>query len=220
MPGENSLRETLRSLPVFAGDLSPFDPADASADPTALFRVWLLEAIQAGVVEPHAMTLATCDSTGLPDARVLILKDLDADGFWFASSSDSAKGRQLAAHPAAALTFYWSSIGRQVRVRGAVERASSERSAADFLARGASARAVVVASADDTPLLSRADCSAAVRRALDRLEQTPGLVSPTWALYVVRPEQVEFWQADRERLHTRLLYQRDGDAWTTNLQWP
>lgn len=214
------MHELLRSLPVFAGDLAQFDPAAAPADPTELFNLWFAEAIEAGVSEPHAMTVATCDRDGLPDARVLILKDLDAQGFWFASSSTSVKGRQLAERPAAALTFYWSSVGRQVRVRGAVETASSERSTADFLARGLGARAIALAGADDGPLRSRAECVAAAQAARGRLEHTPGLVSPTWTLYVVRPEQIEFWQADRDRLHTRLRFQRDGAAWTTSLLWP
>ena len=215
------MRDLLRALPVFAGHELAFNVTGAPADPYILFRSWLKEAIGAGAPEPHVMTLSTVDADGRPDARMLILKDLSDAGFWFATSADSSKGRQLGANPAAALTFYWPLLGRQVRVRGHVEDASTEQSARDFLARGLGARAVALASTESSPLASRAECAAAVEVARARLDELPDLVATTWTLCVVRAEEIEFWQADRERQHCRLRYTaRRRNRWDRCLLWP
>ncbi|WP_306327502.1 pyridoxine/pyridoxamine 5'-phosphate oxidase [Streptomyces venezuelae] len=143
MPGTDpsAVREWLRDIEVFARPLPVLDPEQAPAEPSALFLAWLTEAVEAGVPDPHAMTLSTVDEAGDPDARVLILKNADGSGFQFAAHAASPKGGQLAGAPRAALTFYGAEFGRQVRVRGAVVPDTRERSAADFLARGATARA-------------------------------------------------------------------------------
>jgi pyridoxamine 5'-phosphate oxidase len=96
------MRDYLRSLPVFAGAPASFDPQSAPEGPVELFAQWLRYAVDEGVPEPHAMTLSTCDGAGMPDGRVLILKDLDERGWWFAANADSAKGIQLAESRAAA----------------------------------------------------------------------------------------------------------------------
>lgn len=134
---DDEIRDRLRALPVFAGELPAFDPADAPAHPAELFAAWLLEAIDAGLREPHAMTLSTVDADGRPSARVLILKAVD-DGRWqFASSRTSRKGEELAGSPWVAMTFWWSELGRQVRLRGKVLDAGPEAGLRDFLARPA-----------------------------------------------------------------------------------
>ncbi|UNK72020.1 pyridoxamine 5'-phosphate oxidase family protein [Microbacterium sp. H1-D42] len=130
----------LRSLPSLAGVAPAFDPVGLPADPVALFDAWLADAVALGVPEPHAMTLATVDADGVPDARTLILKGVSERGWAFAGHRTSAKGRQLAANPAAALSFWWQPIVRAVRVRGRVEPASDAESAADLAARSAAAR--------------------------------------------------------------------------------
>lgn len=114
------LRELLRRLPVLAGAAPRFDPANAPDDPVHLFTEWLLNAIDSGVTEPHAMTVSTVDVRSQPSAQLLILKDVDAVRWHFAVSSASRKGRELAANPVAALTFYWPELARQVRVCGTV----------------------------------------------------------------------------------------------------
>ncbi|WP_234430765.1 pyridoxine/pyridoxamine 5'-phosphate oxidase [Streptomyces sp. NRRL F-4489] len=215
------LRQLLRDLPVFAADPLPvFDPAETPGDPVALFTDWLLGAIRAQVPEPHAMTLATAGPDGDPSARTLILKDVDAAGWRFAAHRASGKGRELAARPYAALTFYWQPLARQVRVRGPVVPESAERSAADFLARSAGARAEALLGRQSRPLASLAERDAAVAGAAERLARDPGLVPPEWTLYAVRAEEVEFWQGSRDRDHTRLRYRRDGAGWTKELLWP
>ncbi|MFD5226915.1 pyridoxal 5'-phosphate synthase [Microbacterium sp. NPDC058342] len=135
----------LRSLRTLSGDAPAFDPAGAPADPVVLFRDWLADAVARGVAEPHAMTLATVDSDGLPDARTLILKDFGDAGWGFAGHRRSAKGVQLAARPAAALSFWWQPLVRAVRVRGSVHEATAAESAADLAARSPAARAGVAA---------------------------------------------------------------------------
>lgn len=117
------------------GSPPPFDTVSAPADPGDLFEAWIRHAVDAGVPEPRAMTLATTDADGTPDARTLILKGLDARGWSFAGARSSAKAAQLASMPAAALTFWWQPIMRAVRVRGTVREASREDSAADLAAR-------------------------------------------------------------------------------------
>lgn len=131
----------LRSLPSLSGDAPALDLHLLPADPAALFGEWLSDAVARGVPEPHAMTLATVDADGMPDARTLILKDVSERGWAFAGHVRSAKARQLAANPAAALTFWWQPIVRAVRVRGRVVPASESESAADLAARSAAARA-------------------------------------------------------------------------------
>lgn len=214
------MRDFLHSLAVFSGPLADLDVASVPADPVALFERWLHDAVDEGVLEPHAMTLATCDASGAPDARVLILKDVDEHGWWFATDGASAKGCQLSEHPAAALTFYWPQRGRQVRVRGAVVRGTPERSAADFLARGSSARAVALTGNQSQRLPDRATCTKAIQDSHAALIAEPGLVSTGWHVYAVDAHVVEFWQGDKDRMHTRVQYTRDGGGWAHHLLWP
>jgi pyridoxamine 5'-phosphate oxidase len=214
------VRDFLRSLPVFSGVIRDFDTDDLPDEPIELFRQWLGEAVDDGVPEPHAMTLSTSDATGAPDARILILKDLNEQGWWFATNADSVKGLQLAARPIAALTFYWPLVARQVRVSGPVATCSSELSAADFRSRGTSARAAALASHESQPLINRATCAQAVAAAAQQLAADPNLVSPSWQVYAIAAHTVEFWQADKDRLHTRVQYRRKDDRWTHTLLWP
>lgn len=130
-----SFRRLLRALPDFPAELPDFDPSAAPADPAELFRRWFDDALAAGVPQPNACSLATADERGRPSARMLILKDIDADGWQFATSRESRKGRELAANPSAALNFFWQPLGRQVRVAGDVVELSAEASAADWEAR-------------------------------------------------------------------------------------
>ncbi|MFG2528703.1 pyridoxal 5'-phosphate synthase [Streptomyces sp. NPDC048516] len=214
------VRQLLRDLPVFAGELPAFDPLETPDDPVELFTAWLLGAIRAQVPEPHAMTVSTAGADGNPSARTLILKDIDADGWRFAAHRDSTKGRELTDRPYAALTFYWQPLARQVRVRGPVVRESAEHAAADFLARSPGARAEALLGRQSRPLGDLAERDAAVAESAARLAREPGLVAPGWTLHTVRAESVEFWQGDKDRKHTRLAYQRAGGAWRKELLWP
>ncbi|MFJ4966666.1 pyridoxal 5'-phosphate synthase [Streptomyces sp. NPDC088729] len=214
------VRAWLRGLDVFAGPLPSFDPEESPDDPVELFVTWLERAVQDGVPEPHAMTLSTVDAEGRPWARVLILKNLDAAGWQFAVHGLSPKGRQLADRPQAALTFHWPRQGRQVRVRGPVTAEPAERSAEDFLARSPGARAEALLGRQSGPVGDLAERDAAMARSLGRVEREPGLVAEEWTLYTLAPVEVEFWQADPGRNHTRLSFARTPTGWERRLLWP
>lgn len=136
----SALREWLRSQPSLTGTPPVLDTDRLPASPVTLFEEWIRQAAAAGVAEPHAATLATVDADGIPDARTLIVKDVDDRGWAFASTRSSAKGGQLAAQPAAALAFWWQPVMRAVRVRGSVCEASADDTAADLAARSEAAR--------------------------------------------------------------------------------
>ena len=176
-----SFRQLLRALPDFPEALPDFDPASAPADPAELFRLWLAEALAAGVPQPNACSLATADEHGRPSARMLILKNIDDDGWHFATSRASRKGRELSANPHAALNFFWQQQGRQVRVAGGVVELLAEASAADWHARPG------------------ADGS-----------KNANNENPDWQLYAVRPREIEFWQARHDRRHIRHRYGQES----------
>jgi pyridoxamine 5'-phosphate oxidase len=213
-------RDRLRALRVFSGALPAFDTDSAPDRPLPLFAEWLDFAIGAGVSQPHAMAMASVDVGGAASARTLLLKDLDEDGFWFATMSTSRKGREIAANPRVALLFYWREHGRQVRVTGDVDEGSREKSAVDFLQRSTNARVVASAGnqSDVLPDLVRFD--AAVGESRRAIEADPGFVPEAWTVYRLRPAAVEFWQAARDRDQIRLRYTRHGDGWRRELLWP
>jgi pyridoxamine 5'-phosphate oxidase len=213
-------RDLLRSAAVFPETMPSFDPGAAPESPVELFLDWLQEAVESQVHAPHAVNLATVGEDGTPDARIVILKDVDGSGWAVASSADSPKGRQLAANPRAALTFFWPESGRQVRVRGAVVVADPEENDRDFQRRHPSARALVLGGRQSEVLGDPGDVDAAVEAMLEQLAAQPGLGSDDWTVFTVVPETVEFWQADPERRHTRLRYTRAGAGWRTDRLWP
>jgi pyridoxamine 5'-phosphate oxidase len=218
--GDVTSAKFLRELPSLVGPLPAFDPDIAPAEPDPLFERWLAEAIDAGVVGPHAMTLSTVDPAGHPSARMVILK-FQHSGCWaFASDSGSRKGKELANTPWAALTFYWQALGRQVRVRGPVRVADAGESAADFLARPADSRGAGLVGNQSEPLTDLAERDRVLDEATARATTEPDLVAPEWTVYRLVADEVEFWQGDERRRHIRLHYSRDGESWTRQLLWP
>jgi pyridoxamine 5'-phosphate oxidase len=216
-----TFRERLRALPAFARPGLPvFDTAAAPAVPHDLFVTWLDQAIDAGILAPQAATLSTADAAGRVHARTLVLKDVTADGWWFASQSTGPKGRDLAANPHAALTFFWPELGRQVKVTGTAAPAAAEASRADFLARSDLSRAAGLVNRQSEPLGSQEEYAREFAEALRTVTADPGLAAPDWTAYVLAPTSVEFWQAPDDGPHTRLLYTAGGDGWSTGLLWP
>lgn len=215
-----TIRDLLRAIPVFARPLPSFDPESAPEEPADLFRAWLTEALDAGVDEPHAVTLCTVDADGRPDARVLILKDLDEAGWHFATSSVSAKGRQLVGNPGVALAFYWREQGRQVRVRGTARAADHETSRRDFLARPEGSRIATLAGRQSDVLSDRAALDRELAAVRARVAVDPELVAETHTVYTVATDTVEFWQGDQDRRHVRLRYRRADGGWRRELLWP
>ncbi|WP_328538208.1 pyridoxine/pyridoxamine 5'-phosphate oxidase [Streptomyces sp. NBC_00344] len=202
-------------------ELPRFDPDTAPAAPLPLFRQWLRAAAGAGQPEPHTMTLATVDEASRPDVRTVMLHGADEQGWHFASHSTSAKGRQLAAHPEAALGFYWAAQARQVRVRGPVTAAPSAAGQADLHARSTGALAAALTGRMSGVLSSQAELEQTSDEAWERAQADPKTPAPTWTLYVLDPVEVEFFQGDARRRHVRLRYRRaGGDGWTKELLWP
>jgi pyridoxamine 5'-phosphate oxidase len=210
-----SIKSLLRSLPSLKGPFKTDDLAHFPDTPQQAFTLWLNDAIAQGIKEPHAMTLSTVDANGYPDARVLILKNIDERGWHFASKADSPKGTQIASSPKVALTFYWPQLGRQIRIRGRAAELSAAESAADFLERPLGSRATAVASLQSERMDETVDLGGRIAEAQALIEGNPDYVSSVWRLYSVAPETVEFWQGATDRLHRRLRFEKRGG----NGQW-
>ncbi|MFJ6329830.1 pyridoxal 5'-phosphate synthase [Rhizobium sp. NPDC092011] len=214
------MRDELRLLASLAGPFPAFDIDLTPDEPRQLFSDWLRDAIVAGIKEPHAMVLSTVDENGGPDARVLILKNLDHRGWHFATTGNGPKGRQIALNPAVSLTFYWPALGRQVRLRGMALQAEVHERDADFRARAPGAKAVALTGRQSDVMGSRQELEDSLRDQHRRLEDEPALVAPSWALFIVMPHEAEFWQGDGERRHHRLRYRREKAGWAKEQLWP
>ncbi|MFE3496295.1 pyridoxal 5'-phosphate synthase [Streptomyces sp. NPDC059175] len=216
----DAFHRLLRSLQVWDTELPSFAPDSAPAEPLPLFHRWFVAAAAAGQPEPHTMTLATVDEDGRPDVRTLMLHGADERGWHFASHATSAKGRQLAARPGAALGFYWPVQGRQVRVRGQVVTGTPEEAYADLHARSTGALAAALVGRQSEVLSSYAELESASDAAWERATTEPEATAETWTAYLLEPDEVEFFQGDVRRRHVRLRYRREGGAWVRELLWP
>ena len=189
-------------------------------EPIGLFVDWLAEARAHEINDSNAMTLATVDADGTPDARIVLLKDVDARGFTFYSNRESAKGVELDASPSAALVFHWKSLRRQVRVRGPVEPVSPEEADAYFASRARESRIGAWASDQSRPLSDRQALIDAVAEQTARFEGEDVPRPDRWTGWRVRPLAIEFWRDRPFRLHDRLRFVRAGEAWRRERLWP
>jgi len=193
-------------------DLPPLRRSELAADPIDQFRSWY-ERAASEVPLSHAMTLATVDGEGRPDARMVLLKGFGPEGFRFFTNVASAKGRQLAEVPRAALILYWRELDRQVRIRGDVERLSDEDSDEYFASRPRDSQLGAWASPQSEPLTDRSALDDRVAEEERRFNEGEVPRPPFWGGYVVRPREIEFWQGQVGRLHDRFLYVLSGGAW-------
>ena len=221
-PSEDSLIPASPSEDDYVAQVTQAEPPPllSEDDPFALFSEWLREAGAREPNDPNAMALATADADGAPDVRMVLLKDVDTDGFVFYTNLESAKGRQLADNPRAALLFHWKSLRRQVRVRGSVAPVTAAEADAYFATRARASQLGAWASSQSRPLpdrlaLEKRIAETGLRFGLGKVERPPH-----WSGFRLTPSVIEFWRDRPFRLHERLVFARAEGGWTTERLYP
>ena len=205
--------------------LASLEEVDVAANPFDQFTRWWNEAVASQIDEVNAMTLATVNATGVPAARIVLLKGYNPDGFIFFTNYESDKGKNLAQNPHAALVFFWKELERQIRIEGTVEKVSAEESDRYFNSRPASSRIGAWASPQSAVIENRMVIEQNVERyssifANDSIERPDH-----WGGYIVNPTSIEFWQGRSSRLHDRIKYTLENSAYNaatdtrTDLNW-
>ncbi len=184
--------------------------------PMSQFERWFADVRATDVLEANAMIVSTVDATGHPSARTVLLKAFDESGFLFYTNYESQKGREISANPAVALTFYWPTLERQVRVSGIAERVSSEQSDSYFSSRPTGSQLGAIISPQSTVIPDRSFLTARLAEATAHHHDDRPLTRPaTWGGYRVTPRSIEFWQGRLDRLHDRIRYCLQGNKWIT-----
>jgi pyridoxamine 5'-phosphate oxidase len=195
-------------------------PIPNVADPIALFRAWFDEATASEPDVPDAMCLATVGADNRPSARMVLLKGYSDRGFVFYTNAESRKGDDIAANPFAALCFHWKSRGRQVRLEGGLSRVPAADSDAYWNSRPRGSQLAAWASDQSRVLDAPATLQARVAEAETRFAGKPVPRPAHWLGFSLAPDTIEFWQNVPNRLHDRLVFRRDGDAWRTERLYP
>jgi pyridoxamine 5'-phosphate oxidase len=186
--------------------------SDLDPDPVKQFSNWFTAAIEAGIRDVNAMSLATAGPDAKPSVRILLLKGFDQDGFVFFSNYESGKGKQLDANPYAAMAFYWIELDRQIRISGKVERTSREESQIYFHSRPIGSQLGAWASRQSEVLDARRVLDARMAEMAQRFGDGPVSLPPHWGGYRLKPDAFEFWQGRPNRLHDRFRYTLEPDG--------
>lgn len=185
---------------------------DMQGNPVAQFNGWMEEAVNAGLSQPNALTLATASKDGRPSARIVLLKEVSDDGFVFFTNYEGRKGEELKENPYAAMVFLWPSLSRQVRINGIVSRVDAAISDAYYATRPKGSQLGAWASPQSKVVENRQY----LENALQEVERKFAEVDPPrpshWGGYCLKPEVIEFWQGRPNRLHDRIRYSTDADG--------
>ena len=186
--------------------------SDLSPDPIKQFANWFTTAIETGIRDVNAMSLATAARDAKPSVRIVLLKTFDEDGFVFFTNYESEKGKQLEANPYAALGFYWIELDRQIRISGQVKKTSREESQTYFHSRPVGSQLSAWASRQSAVLDGRRVLDARMEEMNERFADKPVPLPPHWGGYRLKPDNMEFWQGRPNRLHDRFRYTRKSDG--------
>ncbi len=194
--------------------LAALDEATAGDNPVSFFQQWFQEAEAAQITEINAMTLATCDSQGMPHARIVLLKGLENNGFVFFTNYDSAKGKEILSNPKVALLFFWKELERQVRIEGSIEKIPEADSDTYFHSRPRGSRIGAWASPQSSEIDNRNFLDANYSKYELEFSDMDMPRPPHWGGYKVVPQRIEFWQGRSSRMHDRILFVNDGkEGW-------
>jgi pyridoxamine 5'-phosphate oxidase len=193
---------------------------DLPDNPFSLFEKWFNQAVESEVVEPNAMTLATCSRDGKPSARVILLKDFNPNGFVFYTNYESRKGMELISNPNAALVFLWKELERQVRIIGISEKTSKEESKNYFYSRPVESQIGAYISAQSSVLKSKEELLKEFDSAKKKYSDNQVPFPENWGGFRVVPTEIEFWQGQPNRLHDRIVYSKNENGWSIKRLYP
>ncbi len=212
MSSSQSTLQTITAAKGFTKSTKPFE----------LFADWLKDAEETEINDPNAMSVASVDESGMPDVRMVLLKDFDEDGFVFYTNFESAKGRELLSSKKAALNFHWKSLRRQIRIRGLVDTVSDEEADAYFASRARDSRIGAWASEQSRPLESRFALEKRIAKYAAKYAIGEVPRPPYWSGFRIKPLYIEFWHDRPFRLHDRIVFSREriGQEWSKARLYP